>query len=144
LKELEAEIERLESEEKTWKSLLSNPLPSQTTSPSITTINPTLLSSSQQSLLSLITPQPSITAISSRLSALTSSLEPTIDSLADGVHALSQYSSAASKIASRVTGVWAARLQARDEQARQAVGTGAKVGARDVLRALAGTLNEGQ
>jgi len=69
-------------------------------------------------------------------------LEPTIDALADGIHRLSQYSAAASSIADRVTGIWAQKLQARDEKARIESGS-ANIGTRDVLRALASKLNEG-
>jgi kinetochore protein Mis13/DSN1 len=154
---------RLEAQETMWTSLLPSKSASKKTPvpPSMdTSINASLLSTSQQSLLSLLDPlllasasKPeantestqsaafSSTSIASRVNHLASNLEPTIDQLADGVHHLSQFNQHASRVADRIKGVWARRLERRDEEARNEAGA-SEFGARDVLRALSGKLNE--
>jgi kinetochore protein Mis13/DSN1 len=79
--------------------------------------------------------------IASRISNMTTSLEPTIDLLADGVHHLQQFNQHATRVADKVKGVWAKRLEQREIEARKDAGA-EDFGARDVLRALAGKMSE--
>ncbi|OJD30606.1 mis12-mtw1 family protein [Diplodia corticola] len=75
-----------------------------------------------------------------RLQAITASLEPQIDLFADGLHKVSQYRDTAERVATRVLGSASERLEERDREVKRAAGT-ENVSTRDVLRALAGTLN---
>jgi hypothetical protein len=145
----------LEAEERAWKDLLSPPPPNATPVPP--EINPDLLSPNQRALLALLpnagnpsaptnsTPEgPSdhttSAALTARLRAATSALEPAVDALADGAHRLAAYADAAARVAQGVKRAWAARLERRDRDARVEAGA-ADVGGRDVLRALAGELS---
>jgi hypothetical protein len=153
----------LEAEERAWKELLS-PAPA-TTEAESPEINPDLLSPSQRALLALIAdpspsskvdaPQPPSSsplaadpllarttpaALTLRLRACTSALEPAVDALADGAHRLARYADAAARVAGGVKRAWAARLERRDRDARREAGA-EDVGGRDVLRALAGELS---
>ncbi|KAF2137483.1 uncharacterized protein K452DRAFT_205115, partial [Aplosporella prunicola CBS 121167] len=78
-------------------------------------------------------------AIHARLAALATSLEPSIDLFADGVHTLTQYRGAAERAADAALALAAGRLEERDRAARERAGTLA-MGGGDVLRALAGVL----
>ncbi len=159
----EADYDRLEAEEATWVSLLpptsksASKKPSPVPASSSSLIDRSLLSESQQALLALLDPHlistpessesiprqdgPFSSSIASRVNALMSNLEPTVDLLADGVHQLQQFNQHASQVADRVKGVWAKRLDKRDEEARKDA-QAEEFGARDVLRALSGKLNE--
>lgn len=57
-----------------------------------------------------------ISAVSSRLSQVTSSLAPTLDSFAAGVHDIELYRSAADSVSSQVLRICAQRLEERDMQ----------------------------
>jgi len=68
-------------------------------------------------------------------------LEPNIDLFADGLHKIEQYTNTANRVADRVLGTAAQRLEERErESKRQVQSEGIGVG--DVLRGLAGVLNE--
>jgi hypothetical protein len=54
---------------------------------------------------------------------------------------LTLYNASAARVADRIKGIWAQRLETRDLDAKTRGGT-RDVGSRDVLRALAGKLNE--
>ncbi|GME38022.1 mis12-mtw1 family protein [Neofusicoccum parvum] len=80
------------------------------------------------------------TDLEARLQAITASLEPRIDLFADGLHKVVQYRGAAERVADRILGSAAERLEERDREAKKAAGT-ENVGSGDVLRALAGVLS---
>ncbi|WEW59137.1 hypothetical protein PRK78_004606 [Emydomyces testavorans] len=103
-------------------------------------IDSSLLDPSQQSLLDILRepvfpsqpqppPQPSlstvrptdtsdpISSLASRLSSLSSSLAPTLDSFAAGIHGLELYRSAADNVASGILKMCARRLEERDLRA---------------------------
>ncbi|KAF2088045.1 hypothetical protein K490DRAFT_56609 [Saccharata proteae CBS 121410] len=75
-----------------------------------------------------------------RIQQITTSLEPNIDIFAGGVHTVEQYRAAAERVADRVLGAAADRLEERERETREKSGT-AGVGTGDVLRALGGALN---
>ncbi|OJJ44380.1 hypothetical protein ASPZODRAFT_144951 [Penicilliopsis zonata CBS 506.65] len=92
-------------------------------------VNPSLLDPSQQAILALFqgkqeqepTTSPDLSlppfppsAISSRLSRLTSSLAPTFDSFAAGIHDIELYRTTADSVSSRILRVCAERLDERD------------------------------
>lgn len=72
---------------------------------------------------------------------LASSLEPHIDVFADGVHKIEQYRQTAERVADRVLGTAAKRLEERDREAKERVGTQG-IGVGDILRGLAGVLGD--
>ncbi len=76
---------------------------------------------------------------SSRLRTIATSLEPTIDTFADGVHKISQYRLAAERVADHVLGVAASVLEERDKAVKERSGT-AGVMMKDVLGALGGVM----
>ncbi|KAH7113871.1 kinetochore protein-like protein Mis13 [Dendryphion nanum] len=80
-------------------------------------------------------------ALQSHLTTLAQTLEPHIDIFADGVHKLEQYRSTAERVADRILGTAALRLEERDGGVKEAVGSEG-IGVGDVLRGLAGVLNE--
>ncbi|KAF2666527.1 hypothetical protein BT63DRAFT_481040 [Microthyrium microscopicum] len=147
LKELQDEIEHLEAEEKTWKELLpkSKPVTKPTSEPDSSEINQELLSDSQRAIMSSLklstSSNDSTQAISARIQAIAGKLEPTVDAFADGIHRLGTYADTAGQIADRIKGIWAKRLERRDEEAKASSGS-ADIASRDVLRALAGKLDE--
>ncbi len=69
------------------------------------------------------------------------SLEPQIDLFADGVHKIEQYRATAERVADRVLGTAAKRLEERDREAKERMGTEG-IGVGDILRGLAGVLGE--
>ncbi|KAF2489659.1 hypothetical protein BU16DRAFT_575351 [Lophium mytilinum] len=79
------------------------------------------------------------TALQTRLTQLSRSLEPTIDTFADGVHKIEQYRLAAEHVADRVLGGAAKALEERDRAAKERAGTGG-VAVVDVLSALGAVL----
>ena len=145
------------------------PAPSTTMSSTTTTvagfnIDPTLLNSDQTSILAtLIAPEtalaahigqqslaaqpkaadPSVTlpqpSPSTRLRIIADSLEPTIDTFADGIHKLSQYRLAAENVADRVLGAAATMLEERDKTAKERSGTEG-IGVGSVLGTLGAVL----
>jgi len=154
LQQLEDEIKRLQDEKRSWETLLKSPSPiaeSSSANPqaSATTIDSTCLDPSQAAILATLqssaadtnSTNSSADPISTRLQALASSLEPKIDLFADGVHKLSQYRMAAERVADKILESTAKRLDSRDLEAREAIGTKG-VGARDVLSALGSALGD--
>lgn len=164
-------ILRLQAEKRTWDDLLtstSQPKPSAETadaessqSPldiSPQSINPSLLDPSQadhlQTLLSSISlnnptdlpaTQTSNTLYSTkqRVGTIASSLEFKIDKLADGAHKLEQYTAGAQRLADRVLGVGAEKLEERDRGVREKSSSGSgQVDALDRLRGLSRVLNK--
>ncbi|KAF2809056.1 uncharacterized protein BDZ99DRAFT_418655 [Mytilinidion resinicola] len=79
------------------------------------------------------------TALQTRLAHISRSLEPTIDTFADGVHKIEQYRLAAEHVADRVLGGAAKALEERDREAKERAGTSG-VGVLDVLSALGAVL----
>jgi kinetochore protein Mis13/DSN1 len=73
---------------------------------------------------------------------LVEGLEPQIDLFADGVHKIEQYRQTAERVADRVLGTASRRLEEREREVRERVGTQG-VGVGDVLRGLASVLGEG-
>ncbi|KAF2762656.1 hypothetical protein EJ05DRAFT_495528 [Pseudovirgaria hyperparasitica] len=166
LKDLEAEIDRLEEQERAWKSLTqaSTSLPEpptrerQKASANVPdNINPNVLDDPvQSSILASLTgvpvdlppelapvsfaPDSTPTDVSARLTTLSQSLEPTIDVFADGVHKLSQYRQTAERAAEKILNGTAERLEKREQDVKEKVGT-SNIGTDDVLRALGGMLN---
>ncbi|KKZ61499.1 hypothetical protein EMCG_03900 [[Emmonsia] crescens] len=111
--------------------------PSETQQPSTSTpelegINPALLDPCQLAILTALNPSTSTsasadkatstpqtdtspTAISSRLSRLTTSLIPTLDSFASGIHDIELFRHAADDVAGQVLAICARRLEERDQ-----------------------------
>ncbi|KAF2252261.1 hypothetical protein BU26DRAFT_479830 [Trematosphaeria pertusa] len=161
LQELEEEVKRLEEEKAAWEALASSsnsmpppPPPSiQTPALSLSEIDASLLDASQASMLASLQlpPQPAPpsaaftfttpSALQSHLTKLADSLEPNIDLFADGVHKIEQYRNTAERVADRVLGTAAGRLEERDKEGKEKVGSEG-IGVGDVLRGLAGVLNE--
>lgn len=81
------------------------------------------------------------TALQSHLSKLSQSLEPNIDLFADGVHKIEQYRNTAERVADRILGTAAKRLEDRDREVKERAGADG-IGVGDVLRGLAGVLGE--
>lgn len=80
-------------------------------------------------------------ALQSHLNKLSQSLEPNIDLFADGVHKLEQYRNTAERVADRILGTAAKRLEQRDRDVKEKAGADG-IGVGDVLRGLAGVLGE--
>lgn len=80
-------------------------------------------------------------ALESHLSTLSLSLEPHIDLFADGVHKIEQYRTTADRVADRILGTAALRLEERDSSVKEKTGSEG-IGVGDVLRGLAGVLND--
>ncbi|KAJ9214428.1 hypothetical protein DTO166G4_4052 [Paecilomyces variotii] len=72
--------------------------------------------SPQQSPSADLLSNTTISAVSSRLSQVTSSLAPTLDSFAAGVHDIELYRSAADNVSSQILRICAQRLEERDMQ----------------------------
>lgn len=81
------------------------------------------------------------TALQSRLAKLSQCLEPNIDLFADGVHKIEQYRNTAERVADRILGTAAKRLEERDREVKERAGADG-IGVGDVLRGLAGVLGE--
>jgi kinetochore protein Mis13/DSN1 len=77
------------------------------------------------------------------LQRVTLDLEPQIDAFTDGIQRISQYRIAAERVADRILGVTAERLEKRDQAAQKAGGT-AGIGPREVLSALSHVVNQQQ
>ena len=80
--------------------------------------------------------------LQSHLTQLSNNLEPTIDILADGIHKIEQYRNTAERVADRILGTAALRLEERDRSVKESVGSEG-IGVGDVLRGLAGVLGGG-
>ncbi|KAL2375010.1 hypothetical protein RJ035_000657 [Blastomyces gilchristii] len=160
IKELEAQIHKLQLERQSLTSLLRPPSiprirpPSSTSAqssdtqqpststPQLDAINPDLLDPSQLAILTSLNPSnitststdkstptqqadPSYTSISnitSRLSRLTTSLIPTLDSFASGIHDVELFRRAADDVAGQVLAICARRLEERDRLRPRGVG----------------------
>ncbi|KAF1994910.1 hypothetical protein P154DRAFT_557028 [Amniculicola lignicola CBS 123094] len=173
LEEIEEEIKRLQEEKAAWEAICSastlmpSPPPPIIPGalPSFADIDSSLLDPSQATILAALqrpTLQPPTStstdstssstttpftfsdpaSLNSYLSKLAIALEPTIDLLADGVHKIEQYRNTAERVADRVLGTAALRLEERDREVKESVGSEG-IGVGDVLRGLAGVLNEG-
>jgi len=57
--------------------------------------------------------------LSTRLTSVTATLGPTIDTFADGIHKMSQYRDAAEKVASRTLAICAGKLSEREREGRR-------------------------
>lgn len=133
---------------------LSNDAPAAT----LTDIDISLLDPAQATILSelqLAEPQteeqPSSTAftftfttpaaLQTHLTKLSESLEPNVDLFTDGVHKIEQYRNTAERVADRILGTAANRLEERDREVKERAGADG-IGIGDVLRGLAGVLGE--
>jgi kinetochore protein Mis13/DSN1 len=151
VQELEAEVKRLQEDKKSWEALRSSNSASTERCPSkaVSEINAAMLDPSQASILTAlnssepdsITTNAGLTDVSTRLEKINASLEPQIDLFADGIHKLSQYRVAAERVADRILGATATRLERRDREAKVISGT-AGAGSREILSALSGALSE--
>ncbi|KAF2632973.1 kinetochore protein-like protein Mis13 [Macroventuria anomochaeta] len=166
LQELEEEVKRLEEEKAAWESLdklapsMPPPADSSNDTPAVTLadIDTSLLDPAQALILSKLQLPPPQTeeqppstastftfttpsALHSHLSKLSQSLEPNIDIFADGVHKIEQYRNTAERVADRVLGTAAKRLEERDREVKERAGADG-IGVGDVLRGLAGVLGE--
>lgn len=134
--ELEEQIQRLQKERQSLNALLRPPsVPRIKPKPDTTTtsqppsqIDPSHLDPSQQQILSLLQQPPAPTekekekeapritpaAVSSRLSRLTESLGPTLDTLASGVHDIELYRAMSDRVSAQVLRICAERLDERD------------------------------
>ncbi|KAE8853386.1 hypothetical protein PTNB73_02290 [Pyrenophora teres f. teres] len=163
LQELEEEVKLLEEEKTAWETIASTSkptpapsIPPDSTPPTLSSIDSSLLDPTQAAMLSALQ-QPSQqqppsstftftftspSSLQSHLDSLATSLEPHIDVFADGLHKIEQYRNTAERVADRVLATAARRLEERDREAKERVGT-MGVGVGDVLRGLAGVLGEG-
>jgi kinetochore protein Mis13/DSN1 len=91
--------------------------------------------------ISMLPESSSNSALVSRVNTLMKRLEPVVDVFADGVHQLAQYRGVADRVANRILGAAANRLEERDSEAREKAGM-ANVGVGDVLGALSGVMAE--
>jgi kinetochore protein Mis13/DSN1 len=155
----------LEEEKAAWEALAALPTPPAlppipTTTPTFADIDASLLDSQQASILATLqilqTPQPAESssepspstftfttpaALQAHLENLSLSVEPNIDLFADGVHKIEQYRNTAERVADRVLGTASKRLEERDKESKEKVGSEG-IGVGDVLRGLAGVLKE--
>jgi hypothetical protein len=158
----------LEEEKVAWESLVSSSKeaapPPQTQAPTfgLADIDASLLDPTQAPILAALrqsteqdqphaessTSQPSSaftfttsTALQTHLTKLSLSLEPNIDLFTDGVHKIEQYRNTADRVADRVLGTAAKRLDERDREIKEREGADG-IGVGDILRGLAGVLGE--
>lgn len=155
LVKLEEDIARLKKEEKEWSDLVKTSK-SEDSSLDMEDIDLSALDPAQAAILAELQPAskpakrrksqaakepPSqLQDIASRMRTLNSTLEPTIDLFADGIHKMSQYRIAAERVADAVLGSTARKLEIREKSAQEATGTAA-VGAMEVLQALSSAMN---
>jgi kinetochore protein Mis13/DSN1 len=135
---------RLKQERDQWKSLAKSPpsLPpivppnAQEIKPS--DIDASFLSPEQANILATVS---SFTALDLRdqvakqVQDLLSGLEFKVDQFADGVHKVEQYKDTAGRAASKILSISAVRLEERDRQEKEAVGT-RDLPMQEVLRSL--------
>lgn len=151
---------RLQDEKRCWEDLLSsssgNSADPSSTNPdakpepmateSIPTVDSAILDGSSQAAIlpqySAASATASSEALQSRLRHMTATLEPQIDLFADGVHRVGQYRLAAERVADRILGAAADRLEQRDRAVKAQGGTEG-TGVDDALRALGGILGSG-
>lgn len=140
-------INRLQSERAAWERLLRPPnkdpslpmVPAKITDP--TAIDPSLLAVSNAAIiekfrsLQLVQAPQLQQETRTKLEMATKDLEFQTDQLADNVHILGQYRSAADKLATQVLDDAASALEVRNRKDRERSGT-EEVGVRDVLRGL--------
>ena len=128
LRELDAAIAALHAEKAAWERVQAGASAPQHSS---TTADP----ASAAALAALEAARARPAAVAARLRAVAAALEPGADALADGVHRVAQVRVAAERVAARVLGAAAARVDLREGAARVAAGAAA-VGPKDVLAAL--------
>ncbi|KAL2427305.1 hypothetical protein ABEF95_011481 [Exophiala dermatitidis] len=127
--ELEEQIRRLRVEKDALESLLELPevprlgeldVP---TGPEDQSLDKSLLSDADIAALeaSAAARETSFGQISERLDRLYESLSPTVDTFADGIHAIGQYRQAADNVAGRVLSLCAQRLAQREHEGRKRV-----------------------
>ncbi|KAL8916288.1 MAG: hypothetical protein Q9208_008599 [Pyrenodesmia sp. 3 TL-2023] len=165
IKDLEQQLERLQTERQTWESLLRPPSESLSLSPLTANPIPDTISSdflgspSQVSALTALQsfnapipnststdPNPTSssdlpTSTSHRLHQITSTLEFSVDRFATNIHALNAFKEGADRVAGEILAISAEALEERDRQGRRRDGDadgeeGEEVGMRDVLRGL--------
>ncbi|KAJ8111086.1 hypothetical protein OPT61_g6230 [Boeremia exigua] len=163
LQELEDEVNRLEEEKAAWESLEKStpatiPAASPSDAPAVTLadIDTSLLDPAQAAILSRLQLLPASEeqsqaastftfttpfALQSHLNKLSQSLEPNIDIFADGIHKIEQYRNTADRVADRILGTAAKRLEERDREVKERAGADG-IGVGDILRGLAGVLGE--
>ncbi|KKY21437.1 putative mis12-mtw1 family protein [Phaeomoniella chlamydospora] len=91
------------------------PMPSSAENPAASSIDTSLLSPSDLEIQQLLTSTPTTsTIVSARLNSIISSLGPTVDVFADGVHKIGQYRDAAERVATRALNICAKKLEERD------------------------------
>jgi kinetochore protein Mis13/DSN1 len=135
---------RIEEEKEMWLALrktepVSPPSPLLPTDPDklLCEIDSKALDSEQATILASLQEGGSVAASAEDcLKRIASTLEFTVDQFADGLHKLGQYHEAADRIASRVLGLAAERLDGREKATLQAAGT-ENMPLQDVLRSLA-------
>ncbi|KAI9889749.1 MAG: hypothetical protein M1814_004951 [Vezdaea aestivalis] len=140
VQDLEREIADLRVQKASYTSLLTlrPPAPSALSQQAQ---NPSLLPADQLPLHQLLSQQePLHRTTHTRLSALTSTLELSTDTLSHAVHAIESWRTQAERVGDAVLGGVAARLEERKEQVREKAGT-KNVDGVEVLRALAGALD---
>ncbi|KAH6642282.1 Mis12-Mtw1 protein family-domain-containing protein [Boeremia exigua] len=164
LQELEEEVRRLEEEMAAWESLEKPSFPAAPAAPpsnapavTLADIDTSLLDPAQAAILSQLQlpftsseEQPpsafkftftTPSALQTHLDKLSQSLEPNIDLFADGVNKIEQYRNTAERVADRILGTAAKRLEERDREVKERAGADG-IGIGDVLRGLAGVLGE--
>ncbi|KAI9767753.1 MAG: hypothetical protein M1840_005434 [Geoglossum simile] len=140
---LEAQLQRIEEEKSVWLALQNidpassdPPLP---TDPDeiLSEVDSEALDTEQATILASLREGSSIAASAeNRLKRIASTLEFTVDQLADGLHKLGQYHEAADRMAGRVLALAAERLDQREKATLKAAGT-ENMPLQDILRSLA-------
>ncbi|KIW03700.1 hypothetical protein, variant [Verruconis gallopava] len=158
LQRLEADIARLKEEERQWNELTKS-LKSEEVG-DLDDIDPSALDPAQAALLAELqlghdasgnakkrrksedkeeAHTTGLEDIAARMQAINSNLEPQIDMFADGLHRVGQYRLAAERVADRLLGTTARKLEIREKESQKATGT-SSMGSKEVLSALARAL----
>ncbi|KAL9111794.1 MAG: hypothetical protein Q9227_003853 [Pyrenula ochraceoflavens] len=128
IRELEAQIKRLQDERKALESLSqprsippSSAIPSNSEPPTLSTLDKSMLSPSDIRALESLSSNPtSAASIADRINLIGASLQKTVDSFADGMHQLGQYRDSAERVASGALKACSNRLDERDRESRKA------------------------
>ncbi|KAF7874093.1 hypothetical protein EAF04_002765 [Stromatinia cepivora] len=151
---LEARVKQLEIEKAQWISFKKPPaslLPlfpntdADTNPLSPSQIDATLLDPEQSDILSLINSSSSLSLrenVSERLKTIHQEIEGKVDRFVDGIHKIERYGETVGRVADKILGLSAVRLDERERRERELVGT-RDVPMVEVLRSLSRILPEG-
>jgi kinetochore protein Mis13/DSN1 len=131
---------RLRSEKDSLEALLRPPFIPEVPPQSLANLDRSLFNEAERGLLESLASGNQIQSdTSKRLNAIQTSLGPTIDTFADGLHKIAQYRNSADNVASNVLRVCATKLDERErERRRQALGSDDRSPGRDLDSVLRG------